>query len=396
MRIMVVVDCLPDAGGVFSYMQSLCKLIKNAESSHAFLFFATSKDTAEKLQNHNIETVKYSYDAKKTSRFSNMKNWISMFLGGTEINSIPRKSVIDSIVQEHGIDLVYFLGHSPLALELTKAPFIFTVWDFCHRDWPEFPEVNTDRIFESRENSFRNSLNRAIAVVVDSDALAEKTIKYYGVNKERIIKIPFLIDKYREINLIDVVEKYKLEKPFIFYPAQFWPHKNHYYILEGLALLKNEYDLIINAVFTGTDKGNLSYIMMMAQKMGVASQIRYLGFIPQEEIYSIYKETVALIMPTYFGPTNIPPLEAFSVDCTLLYSDLSEFRQEYDGTAFFMDLDDPRSMAESLISVLNKDPIVEQQKEAGRKLLDKHNAKNAWIVLEKTFISFEKLLKRWK
>ncbi len=396
MKILVVIDSHPESGGVFSYMLSICELIKNSNSSYSFLFMPTTEEAADVLKQNEIAIIPDMYKSNIRSVFCRIVRRVLMIMGGRFVRLSLNKSVINFVIKKYDVDLVYFLGHSPLAIELTKAPFIYTVWDFCHRDWPEFPEVNTDYIFESRENSYTNSINRAIAVVVDSDALAEKTMKYYGVNKERIVKVPFLVTDRNDAESVDIVKKYKLEKPFIFYPAQFWPHKNHYYILEGLKLLKEEQNLVLNVVFTGKDCGNLDYILKSAEKMGIASQIEHIGFIPKDDVLAFYKKAVALVMPTYFGPTNLPPLEALSMNCPVLYSDLPEFRREYDGAVFFMNLDNPQSMAESLVKILNKDPIVELYKEAGKKLLKEHDAKNAWKVLEETFVSFERLLKRWK
>jgi glycosyltransferase involved in cell wall biosynthesis len=33
-------------------------------------------------------------------------------------------------------------------------------------------------------------------------------------------------------------------------------------------------------------------------------------------------------MPSYFGSTNLPPLEAVSLGCPVIYSDLPEFREQ--------------------------------------------------------------------
>ena len=42
----------------------------------------------------------------------------------------------------------------------------------------------------------------------------------------------------------------------------------------------------------------------------------------------LYTEALALVMPTYFGPTNLPPLEAFQTGTPVLYSDLPGMREQ--------------------------------------------------------------------
>ena len=37
---------------------------------------------------------------------------------------------------------------------------------------------------------------------------------------------------------VNISDKYSLDVPYVFYPAQFWSHKNHSYLLEGLRILE--------------------------------------------------------------------------------------------------------------------------------------------------------------
>jgi len=45
-----------------------------------------------------------------------------------------------------------------------------------------------------------------------------------------------------------------------------------------------------------------------------------LGFVPIEDMRGLYEGSLAIVMPTYFGPTNIPPLEAWTLEKPLIYS----------------------------------------------------------------------------
>ena len=46
-----------------------------------------------------------------------------------------------------------------------------------------------------------------------------------------------------------ILKKNNLKSDYIFYPAQFWAHKNHFYILEALNILQKEKDLSIAVIF---------------------------------------------------------------------------------------------------------------------------------------------------
>ena len=44
----------------------------------------------------------------------------------------------------------------------------------------------------------------------------------------------------------------------------------------------------------------------MTKKFNLENQVRFAGFVSSEEINYLYSQAFALVMPTYFGPTNIP------------------------------------------------------------------------------------------
>ena len=47
----------------------------------------------------------------------------------------------------------------------------------------------------------------------------------------------------------------------------------------------------------------------------------------EEEIASFYKHALALVMPSYLGPTNIPLIEAREFNCPVLCSDLDGHKE---------------------------------------------------------------------
>ena len=168
--------------------------------------------------------------------------------------------------------MVYFLSPSKYAICLGNLNFIYTIWDICHRDNPEFPEVRNNYEFEKREYIYKKLLPKSTGIIVDSHVNKENLIQLYNINKDKIIVVPFeaapSIKDFskRKLNKKYLNTMYKIESPYIFYPAQFWAHKNHIYILEGIAILKKLYGIKMNIVFSGSNKGNLNYIKKLICK----------------------------------------------------------------------------------------------------------------------------------
>ncbi|MDD3473507.1 MAG: glycosyltransferase family 1 protein [Syntrophaceae bacterium] len=260
---------------------------------------------------------------------------------------------------EDGIDLVYFLGPSWKASTLQRLNYISTVWDLCHRDFPEFPEVRNFGEFERRESIFDATLLRAYMVIADSEELKERLARYYGVNSERILVMPFqgMIEcksNARTDQRRDILSKYGLNSKYLFYPANFWSHKGHVRIIQALSLFRDRKGYVPESVFSGGDSGNLELVKSCAKRECLDASIRFLGFIPDEHIPILYSNSLALIMPTYFGPTNLPPLEAMSLGVPVIYP--MHLKNQCGEAALYFDADDPVTLCEAIEKV--SDPTV--------------------------------------
>jgi glycosyltransferase involved in cell wall biosynthesis len=269
----------------------------------------------------------------------------------------------DRVLDKAGIDLLYFTSPSKLATMTEHHSYLFTVWDLAHRDHVEFPEVSHRRAFEGRDALYARALPKAVATFVDSELGRQNVVRRYGVDPERVFVVPFSPapgTTADEAASVDIRRKYGIEGDYVFYPAQFWPHKNHVYVLKGLAELERRHGLKIGAVFPGSDMKNLAYVKQTAHELGVGERIVFPGFVPDADIRHLYKQSLALVMPTYFGPTNLPPLEAFHLGVPVLYSDLPGMREQVGDAALRLDLNDPACLAEHLFSLITIPGLREQ------------------------------------
>jgi len=150
------------------------------------------------------------------------------------------------------------------------------------------------------------------------------------------------------------------------------------------------------AVFSGSDKGNLKYILDYAKKLNVEDLINYIGFAPNEEIYYLYKQSLALVMPSYFGPTNIPPLEAYTIGTPVIYSDLDGLREQVEGAALLCDLNNSGHLAEHLELLINSSEKRVELIESGYKRLKELQKYSIDQTLIKIFDDYSVKLKCWK
>jgi len=190
---------------------------------------------------------------------------------------------------------------------------------------------------------------------------------------------------------INIGEKYALGAPYVFYPAQFWAHKNHVYLLEGLRALEQRHGLKVGAIFSGGDQGNRIYVERHVHKLGLDARVRFTGFVSNEEIVELYRQSLALVMPTYFGPTNLPPLEAFKLGIPVLYSDRAGLREQVGDAALLIDLKNPESMADHLKHLINDEQLRAQLIRRGRARIESVDSVDREAILRSVIEDF-----RWK
>ena len=295
-------------------------------------------------------------------------------------------------------DLLYFIQPSSIPMYIKNMNFIYTIWDLCHRDFPEFPEVRNNNVFHNREFKYKHILSFASLVIIDSNITALKISKFYGVSCERLLEMPFspnpFLKKISGKNLKIGLKNLNIHGEYLFYPAQFWPHKNHIGVLNAIMLL-NEMDVKLNVIFVGGDKGNKNLIIKFINKYNLTNQVKILGFVSSEELNILYSGCSSVIMPTFFGPTNLPPLEAWHYNKPLIYSSL--YPQQVENAAILVNPYDAKDIANGILKSRNdlvkKDLIEEGEK---RIVYFEQLRNNAEKKIKDYLINFKIIKENWE
>ena len=278
-----------------------------------------------------------------------------------------------------GLDLLIHPVPHPFAFECGK-PFLMAIHDLQHKLQPHFPEVSADGQWGYREYLYGNGVRYSHGLLVDSAVGKEDVLTCYPniAAPEKIHILPFAPAVGASPNLIgdsrlrSAKAKYRLPDRFLFYPAQFWLHKNHARLVQALHELKAVHGLHIPVVLVGSKRG-LPYeqreqvfdsMMELADRSGIGNLVRYLGYVPDEDMPALYSLADALVMPTFFGPTNIPIYEAWEFGCPVITSDIRGVREQVADAGLLVDPCEPRSIADGIRTLWTDE--VQRRELAGR------------------------------
>jgi glycosyltransferase involved in cell wall biosynthesis len=307
----------------------------------------------------------------------------------------PGKGVLQSWIVEKKIDFVWFL--SPY-YEPVDVPFAATVWDVGHREMPYFPELSVSGwSFDERERFYSHLLPRASLVVIGNSVGARSVNEFYRVRPENICEIPLPVNTG---SLQGLTKDPKLLEPYgltpgeyLFYPAQFWPHKNHITLVDALAIL-HAAGAHMKLIFTGSDKGNREYVEQYVASRGLKDSVVFAGFVDTPVLHQLYLNAYAMTFASTLGPDNLPPLEAMALGCPVVSAAFNGAREQLGDAALLFDPLDAND-AVAKIAVLS-DPQLRQQLIANGHALVKTRSPEGYVArINQALDVFAKKRKLW-
>jgi glycosyltransferase involved in cell wall biosynthesis len=196
---------------------------------------------------------------------------------------------------------------------------------------------------------------RASYVITGTEEGKRQIAAMYGVYEPKIRVIPFPTPVLPDADGQSAPSfHFPNNAPYVFYPARFWPHKNHVVAVAALKALREKFNCTVNLVFTGADEGNWGYVLEFAQSLGVDEQIAYLGKVSDAELVALYKGAFALVFVAAVGPDNLPPLEAMSLGCPAIVADVPGAREQLADACLYFPPMDERALAQQLLSLIRE------------------------------------------
>ena len=311
----------------------------------------------------------------------------------TAIHALKRKAEIEKWLVDQKIDILYYL--IPAGGEI-NFPFVTTHWDIGHYSMFAFPEVSMNKTFNEREDMYQNIFKKALAIFCESDSGKRELSHYKQINPERIFIVPLFpgnlicLDLSSEQQQGLIQKEFGLKKGnFFLYPAQFWSHKNHYHLLLAFKNVNEKYPEL-KLVLPGSDKGNLGYIKEVIEQLNLISSVILPGFISNEALYSLYKNAIALVMPTFLGPTNMPLLEAAQLGCTVITSAFEGHKELLGNYATYINPLDENEIAVTMINNF-------ENKSAHHEFKNAVNQIDSVVQkVEENFLAIRKIRKTWR
>lgn len=358
----------PEAGGGFTYQDDLMKALSATDlHGHTFVLLCQGNGVVPVKESASINVVKLG---------SNLLRRALTVFGvthfGQDLQMIFNNKfslVSPKILKREKIDIVWFPAGALFGM--IDAPYIATLWDSQHRLQPWFPELSTGGEWLFRERHYALSLQQAAYVVAGNNAGKNEAETFYGIPSSRIRLLAHPTPQFA-LEVQTPVEstirtRFKIQDPYIFYPAQFWPHKNQQLLVKAIAYLKKNDGIHLSVALPGSDKGNKHHIIHMAETYGVSRQVHFLNFVSRDDLVHLYQNAFALVVPSFFGPENFPPMEAFALGCPVIAANVDGAKEQYGDAALLFDPKDHIALAEIIKSLMKKKKLRSELIQKGKR-----------------------------
>jgi len=385
MKIGLYFNVYKNMGGAYQYSLLLLEAFSRIQN-HTCTIFNTTQDIPEKyyavphFQINDISSTFQKNPSVLHAHIGAVVNVLVTFMIRLHMGGIivflykhMRHSLLESI-HRSGVDVVVF----PLTTMETfgcKVPYILAIHDLQHKVNPQFVELTGFGQSEIRDLRYKDQVKHAFRLLSQSQCGKDDITKYYECDPKKIRIVPYI----PPVNNGDVLTKnissvrLKLPERYIFYPANYWSHKNHIHLIESVKLLVARGEKI-HVVLTGTKSVEYSVEKKLQERineLGLEKYVHHIGYISPSELIYVYTHALALVMPTYIGPVNLPVYEAWSFGIPVIASKIRDYEEIAKDAALLVNPDSPEEIADAIMSVIHNTRLKKKLILNGKHILKK-------------------------
>ncbi len=232
-----------------------------------------------------------------------------------------------------------------------SIPRVMSVMDLSYL---YFPELFRPKDLHQLTEWTKYSIRHAEKVLTISEYSKNDIIKQYGKDPQSIaVTYPglFMQQNQSGSNIVqDIFNKYSISNQFVLAVGTIQPRKNYERLIEAFSLfLKNNPELKhVELVIIGKKGWLFEPILEAPKKHGVASSVKFLDFVPDEELPLFYASAQCFALPSLYEGFGLPVLEAMANACPVVISNVSSLPEIAGDAGIYVDPENAQSIADGI------------------------------------------------
>jgi len=267
---------------------------------------------------------------------------------------------IKRLIKEHKIDIAHF-GGGPGGVFLVKKldiPVVYTAYHTYYQQYKSVPNQQWKWVFSKFEPIGYHFADKIISI---STGTQQALIDHYGIDREKITVIPPGVDikKFHPAN-----DTKKIPNSLLFV-GRLDRRKGIDFLIETMPLVikkKPEIRLFV------AGKGRLlSKLRELARENNLAENIRFLKFVPDEDLPEWYNRVEGVVVPSIFEGFGVTIIEAMACGVPVIATNVDGIRDiiENNENGILVEYDNKEELAGQIINLLNSPQLRERFFRAG-------------------------------
>lgn len=328
MTIRIGIDCrLWNETGVGRYTRNLVSELSKIDSKNSYVLFALNKD---------VSSIKYHVLSIKHG------NW-KIVVADIRWHTIEEQIKFPQILNKEKLDLVHFPYFSvPI---FYKRPFVVTIHDLILNHYPTgqastlpFP------IYKLKLLGYKFVIaqvaKKAEKIITVSNTTKEEIIDHLGVSPQKVVVTYEGVDDKIRNSKSQLPSNSQLStlnsqlSKYFLYVGNAYPHKNLERLINAFEIINSQFSTL-NLVLVGKEDYFYKRLKEKIQKMKLLYKVIFLQNVNDEELASLYKNAIALVMPSLMEGFGLPALEAMANKCLVLASDIPSLKETCGDAALY-------------------------------------------------------------
>jgi glycosyltransferase involved in cell wall biosynthesis len=263
----------------------------------------------------------------------------------------PYMNSLDVDIIHHPFSILQPINH--------KIPSVLTFFDMHHEFFPEYFSAYE---LNARKKLWRPSAEMATRIIAISEHAKMCLVERYEIAPDKIDVVYIgYSPQYRIIDNPDFLEsvrsRYCLQKPFMYYPAATWPHKNHKRLLAAIKIMKERYGFDGQMVLSGIAMNANDEVLVEINRLGLRNDVIVLGYLPYNDLPCLYNLARLMVFPSLSEGFGIPLLEAMACGCPIVCSNTTSIPEVMGDAALTFDPESVDDMAQKVWRLWSDDTL---------------------------------------
>lgn len=272
---------------------------------------------------------------------------------------------------------------------------IVTMYDLV---WLRFPETTANYALLVQKIWARKAIEKADLIVTISRSTAEDLVRELGVPETKIRCVyPGVFEGYKRQDPQRAAEyisrKYGVSPNYMAAVGTVEPRKNLKLLVEVVRILKDQGQLKGPLLVAGANGWKSSLLFRQIQENELTEQIRFLGYLPDEDLPFFYSGAEVFLFPTLYEGFGLPPVEAMACGTPVIASNARCMPEILGGAAILEPPDSAQRFAQSILRLRANVILRSEMQAAGIQKADEYcwqsSAKKLLDSIDKQYQSKE-------